>query len=180
MRIAVKKISEYPLLARLIFWAQKKKYGQVLLPTQLWARSPILFYGLQTLYRTIDRKRSPLEPELRALLNVKVSQINACTFCIDIGSALLLKRGNFSAKIDAIQEYEASNVFSERERAALAYAEAMTITNRQVSNELFRRICEVFSENEVIELTALIGYQNMTSKFNAALAVPSQGFCQIK
>ena len=177
MRISEKPQSEYPFLARLIMWAQKKKYGETLLPAKLWGRSPKLLYGLQAFYRAIDRKGSPLEPPLRALINVKVSQINHCSFCVDIGSALLQKRGVSMEKIMALPEYENAPIFSEREKVALAYAEAMTRPEKGVNDVLFQRLSKVFSEDEIIELTALVGYQNLSSKFNAALNIPSQGFC---
>jgi len=177
MRIGEKPQSEYPLLARLIMWAQKKKYGQVLLPAKLWGRSPKLLYGLQVFYRAIDRKGSPLEPSLRALINVKVSQINHCSFCVDIGQALLQKRGVSMEKLAALPQYEKSPIFTEREESALAYAEAMTRPERGVDTPLFQRLSREFNEDEIVELTALIGYQNLSSKFNAALGVPAQGFC---
>ncbi len=177
MRINEKPRSEYPLFARLIMWAQKKKYGETLLPAMLWGRSPKLLYGLQAFYRTIDRKDSPLEPALRALINVKVSQINHCTFCVDIGSALLQKRGVSMEKIMALPDYEKSSIFTERERTALTYAEAMTRSEKGVDDLLFQRLSKQYSDDEIVELTALIGYQNLSSKFNAALSIPSQGFC---
>lgn len=177
MRIKEKDPNAYPFFVRLIMWAQSKKYGEALLPARLWGRSPKLLYGLQALYRAIDRKSSPLEPSLRALINIKVSQINQCSFCVDIGSALLQKRGVSMEKIMALSDCEKASIFSERERAALIYAEAMTRSDRGVDDSLFQRLSKTFSEDEIVELTALIGYQNLSSKFNAALDIPSQGFC---
>lgn len=177
MRIPERPDKEYPFLVRLIMWAQKKKYGEPLLPAKLWGRSPNLLYGLQAFYRSIDRKSSPLEPSLRALINVKVSQINHCSFCVDIGQALLQKRGVSMEKIMALPDYEKSAIFSEKEKVALAYAEAMTRSERGVDDALFQRLSKEFNEDEIVELTALIGYQNLSSKFNAALNIPSQGFC---
>lgn len=177
MRISEKPQAAYPFFARIIFWAQRKKYGESLLPSRLWGRSPKLLYGLQVFYRALDRKSSPLEPALRALINVKISQINHCSFCVDIGSALLEKRGVSTEKVSVLEKFESSTQFSERERSAIAYAEAVTRYDVGVSDELFQRLLESFSQDEVIELTALIGFQNLSSKFNAALAVPPQGFC---
>lgn len=177
MRISEKQKNQYPLLVRVIFWAQKRKYGETLLPAKLWGRSPKLFYGLQAFYRSIDRQNSLIEPALRSLINVMVSQINHCSFCVDIGNALLLKRGADMDKVTAIADYEKNSIFTEKERVALNYAEAMTRTDRGVNNDTFRRLSEYFNDDEIIELTALIGYQNLASKFNAALDIPSQGFC---
>ena len=60
------------------------------------------------------------------------------------------------------------------ERITLEYADAMTITGREVSDELFARLRGFYSEDEVVELTAIIAWENASSKFNRALRVPSQ------
>lgn len=177
MRISEKPLAEYPLLIRIILWAQKKKYGESLLPTKIWGRSPKLMYGLQAFYRAVDRKSSPLDPALRSLINVKVSQINKCDFCVDISSALLLKRGITLEKISALPDFQNSALFSEKENIALSFAEAVTIHNRPPDEKLFVRLKQFFSDDEIVELTALIAYQNLSSKFNAALQIPTQGFC---
>lgn len=179
MRIPEKKPNEYSFLARIIFWAQKRKYGQSLLPSKLWGRSSPLIFGLQVFYRTIDRKSSPLEPALRALLNVKVSQINHCAFCSDISQSLLLKHGITADKIEALKDFNNSNLFTEKEKAALDYAVAITYSDKTVTNEIFSELKKHFNDDAIVELTALIGYQNLSSKFNAALDIPSQGFCKL-
>ena len=177
MRLSPRPEKDYPLWVRLILRGQKKKYGASLEPTRLWGRSPRLLLGLQTLYSAIDRKHSPIDPALRALVTVRVSQINHCSFCIDINSALLQKRGVAMEKILALAEYETDSNFTETERAALAYAEAMTRSDKRVDNLVFNRLRAQFTEDQIIELTAVVAYQNLSSKFNAALAVPPQGFC---
>ena len=63
------------------------------------------------------------------------------------------------------------------ERAALAYAEAMTITGQKVTDELFAEARRHFSEAQIVELTAAVALENFRSKFNVALGVESQGFC---
>ena len=77
-------------------------------------------------------------------------------------------------KIEALPDYAASPLYTERERVALEYADAMTITGRDVSDELFARVREFYEEDAVVELTAVIAWENSSSKFNRALRVPSQ------
>jgi alkylhydroperoxidase family enzyme len=60
---------------------------------------------------------------------------------------------------------------------ALEYAEAMTETSRKVTDELFDRLHAAFDDDAIVELTGLIAFQNLSSKFNSALDVPAQGFC---
>ncbi len=167
----------YPWYVRLFFWNQRRRYGAVLEPAKLWGCTPRVFAGLALLYGALDRRSSPLEPVLRSLITVRVSQVNWCAFCVDINSATVLKRGAEMEKLATLASFESSALFSEREKAALAYAEAMTYTDRETTEEHFQRLRVYFDEDAIIELTALIAFQNLSSKFNAALGVLPQGFC---
>jgi alkylhydroperoxidase family enzyme len=84
MRVDPRKRSQYPWYLQPFFWNQQRKYGRVLDAALLWARSPRLFLGVAVLYGMIDRRSSPIEPALRSLITVRVSQINACSFCVDL------------------------------------------------------------------------------------------------
>ena len=179
MRVSPKPPNRYPWFIRLFFWKQKRTYGQVLDPGLLWGRSPRVFAAMALLYGALDRRRSPIEPPLRSLITVRVSQINHCAFCVDINAATLLKRGADMDKIAALSDWRDSPLFSARERLALDYAEAMTITGRGVDDALFARLREEFDDDAVVELTGLVAFQNLSSKFNSALDVPPQGFCQV-
>ena len=179
MRVAPKPTRAYPWYLRPFFWNQRRKYGKVLEAARLWARSPKLFVGVALLYGAIDRRSSPLEPALRSLLTVRISQINHCRFCVDINSATLLQRGISEDKVWALEDWRDSKLFGERERVALEYAEAITFSDREVDDAIMARLRAHFDEDAVVELTALIAFQNMSSKFNAALDVPPQGFCRL-
>lgn len=169
----------YSWYARLFFANQRRRYGKELEPARLWARTPKVFAALSLLYGALDRRRSPIEPALRSLITVRVSQINWCAFCVDINSATGLKRGISDAQLAALTEFETSPLFDERQKAALAYAEAITRTDVGVDDALMARVKARFDDNAVIELTALIAFQNMSSKFNSALDVAPQGFCRL-
>jgi alkylhydroperoxidase family enzyme len=77
-------------------------------------------------------------------------------------------------KIEAVLDYAKSELFSEAERLALEFADAMTITGEDVSEELFARLREFYDEDALVELAATIAWENASSKFNRALRVPSQ------
>jgi len=177
--IAAKKLSDYPWFIRLLFWKQQRTYGRVLDPGLLWGRSPRVFAAVALLYGALDRRSSPLAPALRSLVTVRVSQINHCTFCVDINSATLAKRGVTMDKIDTLAAWRESALFSPDERLALEYAEAMTVTGPGVSDDLRSRLKSRWDDDALVELTGLIAFQNLSSKFNAALDVPSQGFCRL-
>jgi AhpD family alkylhydroperoxidase len=179
MRIAARPLRAYPWHLRPFFWNQKRKYGAVLDSALLWARSPKVFLGVALLYGAIDRGSSPIPPALRSLLTVHVSQLNGCRFCVDLNSATALKRDVRIEKLDALAAWRTSNLFNAQDRAALAYAEAVTLPDRSVDDDLMAELKQYFDDDAVIELTALIAFQNMSSKFNSALAVPPQGFCRV-
>jgi alkylhydroperoxidase family enzyme len=78
-------------------------------------------------------------------------------------------------KILALGEYARSALYTEAERVALEYADCMTITGREVSDALFTRLRRSYSDDALVELTAIIAWENASSKFNRALRIPSQG-----
>jgi alkylhydroperoxidase family enzyme len=78
-------------------------------------------------------------------------------------------------KILALADYATSALFTDEERLALEYADAMTITGREVGDDLFARLRERYDDDALVELTAIIAWENASSKFNRALRVPSQG-----
>lgn len=167
----------FPWYVRLFLANQRRRYGRELEPARLWARSPKVFAGLSLLYGALDRKSSPIEPALRTLITVLVSQINWCAFCVDINSATGLKRGLTEAHLAALHDFEASPLFDARTKAALAYAAAITYTDRHVDAGLMARLKSHFNDEAIVELTALVAFQNLSSKFNSALNVAAQGFC---
>jgi alkylhydroperoxidase family enzyme len=78
-------------------------------------------------------------------------------------------------KILALGDYATSPQYDDRERAALAYADAMSTTGGTVDDELFGRLKRHFSDDALVELTALVAWENASSRFNRALRIPSQG-----
>ena len=84
------------------------------------------------------------------------------------------KLGVSNEKIDALSNYANSDLYRQAERLALEYADSMTITGRDVSDELFGRLHLFYDEDALVELTATIAWENASSKFNRALRVPSQ------
>ncbi|HEY7784357.1 MAG TPA: hypothetical protein VIB00_06505 [Pyrinomonadaceae bacterium] len=87
-----------------------------------------------------------------------------------MGSAL----GISTEKIEALADYRNSSLYSTDERLALEYADRMTLTDEEVSDEFFSQLRRVYTDDQIVELTAIIAWENSSSKFNRALRVPSQ------
>ena len=168
---------QHPWYVRLIFWLQKRKYGEVLNSAIIWAKSPKIFLALSWFYGMIDRNKSPLSPSLRSIVIVRVSQVNGCSFCVDLNSSVLIERGIDLAKAQSLAHWQSSSFFSVKEKVALEYTEAVTDSTKKISDHLKKEIQKLFNEEELVELTALIAFQNMSTKFNNAVGIEPQGFC---
>lgn len=82
--------------------------------------------------------------------------------------------GVSNEKIEALPNYATSEHYTDSERLALEYADRITITDQDVDDDLFARLKDVYDDDELVELTAAIAWENASSKFNRALRVPSQ------
>ena len=82
-------------------------------------------------------------------------------------------------KAEQVAQWKDSQIFSEKERVVHEYTEAVTFSDQQVTEELMLQLKGCFDDDGVVELTGLIAFQNLSSKFNSALDVPAQGFCKL-
>jgi len=93
-----------------------------------------------------------------------------------VGSRL----GVSDEKILALGDYATSPLYTEAERVALEYADAITLSDRDVGDDLFARVRRFYDDDAVVELTEVIAWENASSKFNRALRIPSQGLWKRK
>jgi len=161
-----------PLLA-----LQRRRHGTVLEPTALWAYRPRALLAFLALFRALRGRRSPLPAGLRSLVSLRVSQLTGCDFCIDMNAALLAEAGVSEDKALALANWRKSPDFDPRERLALEYTEGMTVTPPAVDDELFARLRSQFAAEAIVELTAVVSFQNLSARFNAALQAEPYGFC---
>lgn len=120
--------------------------------------------------------RAPVAGASFAVNDPGIAALSLC-FCIDANSLRLAERSGALDKVQAVNAWRDSALFSEEERAALAYAEAVTATPPRVNDEIKSEIKRHFSEDAIAEMTALIAFQNLSARFNAALDIPAQGLC---
>lgn len=173
----VKPLTRLPLPLKPLVQTQKKHYGEVLHPTRWWGRMPFLFWLVALFVGFLERKRARLTPDMRALLMTRVSQICHCAFCVDANSLRLAECCGAMDKVLAVANWQTSALFSEEERVALAYAEAVTATPPKVDDALKAQMTAHFTDEVISEMTALLAFQNLSARFNAALDIPSQGLC---
>jgi AhpD family alkylhydroperoxidase len=176
--ITLPELPSYPWYLRLSFGVLARR-GALTEPLRLWGRTPRALLSFLRLFKAVDRDGALLEAGLRSLVMVRVSQVNVCLFCVDLNGSRALDRGVSLAKLEALEDYEGSPLFCERERAALAFADAVTFTGREITPALRERLRAAFPEQAIVELAGLIAFQNMSAKFNFALEARAGGFCRL-
>lgn len=167
-----------PWFLRPLHALQRRRHGRVLEPTALWTWRPTAMLGFLALFGLLRRRRSPMPAMLRALASVRVSQLADCAFCVDLNSALLAGTGG-QDRLGEVSRWRDSPVLSDDERLVLEYAEAMTATPPTVDDALVARLKARFEPAALVELTAVIGLQNMSARFNHALGAQAHGFCTL-
>lgn len=176
----VPPLSQIPRSLKPIVNMQEKHYGKVLNPTRWWGRMPWLFWLVAMFVGYLERRRARLDPTLRALLMTRVSQQCDCEFCIDANSLRLAERCGAMDKVLALGNWQTSTLFTPAEKAALAYADGMTATPPQISDEQKNTLRCHFNDDQICEMTAMVAFQNLSARFNAALDIPSQGLCPMQ
>jgi AhpD family alkylhydroperoxidase len=177
--IEPKPWKQYPFYLRWFFRRQARKYGRTLAPSWLWGRLPGHFFGLLFMLGLFQRKCFPIDRALRSLLSVRVAQLNGCAFCLDLNAYNLLQATGSAAKADAVDHWRQSDLYSECERAALDYAEAMTDTARRVTPGQIAALQQHFDDDGIVALTAWVAFQNLSAKFNSALGAEENGLCKL-
>jgi AhpD family alkylhydroperoxidase len=114
-----------------------------------------------------------IEPMLRHLLCMRVSQINGCAFCLDMHAKDLRAGGEKDERIDTLSAWRETPFFSDRERAALAWAEAVTnIADGPVSDEVYQEARRHFDERALIDLNLVVATINVWNRFGVAFQLP--------
>jgi len=163
---------------RLAYWGTRRQFGKVMTPMKVvLARMPGSFKFSNEIAK-FELKRIRLEPGLHYMVAVLASLINGCDFCVDLGRAMAIREHIGLDKFDSLSEYRASPLFSDRERAALAYVEEAT-RNRRVSDGTFQELRKHFSEREIVEITWINAVENYYNLLNIPLEIGSDGFCVI-
>lgn len=115
-------------------------------------------------------KKSSIERKLLELIDFRVSQINGCAYCLDMHSKDARAHGETEQRLYALSAWRETAFFTDRERAALAWAEAVTACN--VPDETFKTLKAFFTDEEIIDLTLAVSSINTWNRFNIAFPNP--------
>lgn len=166
-------------MLRLAYWGMRRQFGKVMTPVKvLGARMP---GSLKLSYEIskFELKGLSIDPELHYLVGTLTAQVNGCSFCVDLGRAMALRAHLGVEKFDALKEFRTSPLFSEREKAALSYADEATRSKR-VSDDTFENLRRHFDEREIAEITWVNAIENYYNLCNLPLGIESDGFCALE
>jgi len=121
------------------------------------------------------RKGKLVDERTKYLVELKGSQMIGCEYCLALGSQICRNSGFSDDELLAVPHYRQSDLFTEREKLALDYTVAVMRTPVEVSDELFARLKEHFTDDQLVELTAMLTVVNL-DRFNAAFGIGAAGF----
>jgi AhpD family alkylhydroperoxidase len=164
------------LLTRLMYRYAKREFGEVPEPFTVAAHHPRLLVA-NAVHETLLKSGSKTLPgSVRDLAVFWTARTVGCSWCVDFGTMLMRLESLDTERLKMIDEYATSPLFTDDERAAIAYADAMTTDPHNVTDEQVDDLKRRFGEAGVIELTYQIGVENMRSRMYAALGITEQGF----
>ena len=164
-------------IVRYSFRATRKLVGSTVEPIRVLAHHPLLLMGYGAFEQATDKaNRVPFR--LKALGELKASQLVGCEWCLDFGSALARAEGITDDELRDLLDYRASDRFSDTEKLVLDYAAGMSRTPVEVPDELFAQLREHFDDAQLVELTSVIALENYRARFNWAFGIEGEGFSQ--
>jgi AhpD family alkylhydroperoxidase len=164
------------LLVRTFYRIAKRRFGEVPEPFAVIAHHPRLLVANavhETLLGSASRK---LPANVRELAVFWTARTVGCSWCVDFGSMLQRLDGLDVDRLKDIENFATSPHFSHDERAAIAYANAMTTDPHSVTDEQVADLRQRFGNDGVVELTYQIGVENMRARMYSALGITEQGF----
>ncbi len=156
----------------------KKRFGTLVEPTGAASHHAGVLVAMGAIETAAAKGWTKLDPTLRWLAIQAASSRIGCSWCIDYGYYEGMNEGIDPAKVRAATNWRQSDVFDDRERVVLEYAEQATCTPADVSTDLADRLHLHLSDAEIVELAAWVALENYRSRFNAGLGLRSQGFAE--
>jgi alkylhydroperoxidase family enzyme len=168
---------EVGFVTRRIFRMAAGAMGRVPDPLRIMARSGGTMWGAG-LFQTAFERADRVDRKLKTLACLKAASLIGCVFWLDINSAVGKEEGITEAQLRDLSEHASSDVFSPLEKRVLDYAVALSRTPATVSDELFSALRTDFDEEQLVELTAMISWENFRARFNRGFDVAEQGYSE--
>ncbi|MBL1078559.1 carboxymuconolactone decarboxylase family protein [Nocardia sp. 2] len=166
------------LLTRLTYWYARRRFGEVPEPFAVLANSPKLMMAAGVHESLVERASNVLPANIREIAVYRVARTVGCSWCVDFGTMLMRLDDLNIDKLKFIDDYATSPHYDEDERAAIAYADAVTATPPTVTDEQVTDLKKRFGTQGVMELTYQVALENSRARSYAALGITDQGFSQ--
>ncbi len=156
----------------------RKMFGDVPEPAEVMWHNRAVLTSSAAFGRKVQ-KWGQLDPNLSSFAHMAVAAQVGCSWCLDLNYFMVHNEGLDVAKASEVPRWRESPVFTPLERDVMEYAEAMTETPPRVTDELFARLLAQLGASAMVELTAIVGFANMTTRGNTAMGIESQGFSKV-
>jgi alkylhydroperoxidase family enzyme len=166
------------LMLKLGYGYTRRQFGKVPGPLSVFcARMPTPFTSFYGKVSKLDKKLK-LSADTAMLIRERVASTNMCLYCMDANRwAAIHKAPHNRAKLDSLDQYRSSPLFTDKERAALDYATELT-EHRHVSTETFAELARHYSEREICEIVWLVASEHLYNINNIGLNIGSEGMCE--
>ncbi len=164
------------IIPRLARRYTQRRFGRMVEPTAAASHHAGVLMAMGSLETAAQFGWKKLDPALRWLVIQATASRIGCSWCVDYGYYTGMNDGIDPAKVRAVATWRDSDLFDDRERVILEYAETVTGCPAEVSDDLAARIRAHLSDAEFVELAAWVALENFRSRFNAGLGLRSQGF----
>ena len=166
------------LLGRLMSFAQRRMLGKAITPSKVVYNRLPRMWNVSWALVNLELRGYEMEEELGLLIHVRLSLLNGCGFCADIVKARAVQKRLGMEKFAALDDWEGSSLFDDRERAVLAYVDELQRT-RDVSDETFDELRKHFDERQIVEVVVANAVANFYNLLNVPLRIEDDGLTAI-
>ncbi len=167
----------YFFTRRALSKASGRMPDRMLEPVEMYGHVPALLRAYGRLEQATGNLKA-MDQRYMALAAMKTATLVTCEYCIDLGSQISRQIGLTDEELLALPYYRQSPLFDDTDRIVLDYAVGITSTPAEVSDELFARLRDWFTEPQMVELTHFIAMENMRGRFGIGLDVGAAGFSE--
>ena len=164
-------------MRKIAYRMTRKRLGRVPEPVAVAARHPAIFAGMGAFETALERAKK-VSHRHKALGELRAAMVVGCEFCVDIGSMVARQSGLTDDELKDLIDWRASERLDETDKLVLEYADAISGTPSEVSDDLFERMRAKFDDEQLVELTAAIAWENWRARFNWAFGLGKEGYSE--
>ena len=164
-------------LRKVAYGMARKRLGRVPEPFAVTAHHTKLFGAMSGFEMALEHSKT-VPARYKALGELRAAMIVGCEFCVDIGSMIARQSGLTDDELRDLVDWESSELLDEKDKLVLAYADAISATPADVSDELFEQLRQHFDDEQLVELTAAIAWENWRARFNWAFGLGKEGYSE--